>query len=383
MNDLDRLDSLDVDALRRRRSAKWGIVSAPVIPAWIAEMDFAVAPPIAQAIDEAIGRGEFGYPLGEQETGLPEACARYQLEGFGWNVEESQVHIVADVLRGIEVSINELVTSDGPVIVTTPCYPPFLELGRACHRELITIPTHGVQGDFDLERIEDACRKGAGAFVLCNPHNPLGRTYTRGDLSQLGEITARYGTRVIADEVHAPITYGTHVPFASVNEANAMNAITITSATKAWNFAGLKCAQIIFTNQTDDRTWLALPTMITQGASTIGIEASVAAYRDGRRWLEDTVSYLSGNRQLIADRLTGPLARISYRVPDATYLAWLDCRALELPVPPHTYFLERANVLLNDGARFGPPGAGFVRMNFATSRAILREILDALAASLA
>jgi cystathionine beta-lyase len=235
---------------------------------------------------------------------------------------------------------------------------------------------------FDLDAIDTALRAGAGTVILCNPHNPLGRVFSREELSALSEVVERNGARVIADEVHCPLIYpgSRHVPYATVSEAAAQHSITLVSASKGWNIPGLKCAQVVFTNPRDLAIYRQVPFMHTYGVSVLGMVASVAAYQDGGPWLEDTISYLDGNRRLLADLLSDRLPEIGYIVPEGTYLAWLDCRPLQLENPA-AFFLEHAKVGLSDGTAFGTPGIGHVRLNLATSRGILTEIVERMAAA--
>jgi len=215
--------------------------------------------------------------------------------------------------------------------------------------------------------------------LLCNPHNPTGRVFTPPELMALVEIVDRHGARVVADEVHAPLVFpgSVHVPYASVSEAAAAHTITVTSASKAFNLAGLKCAQVIATNHGDADRWRALKVFEVAGPTPLGIAASTAAYRDGGDWLHALVAYLDGNRRALVARLADALPAISCRLPEATFLAWLDCSALGLD-DPFRFFLDRARVALSDGPPFGPGCDQFVRLNFATSRALLERIVEAM-----
>lgn len=238
---------------------------------------------------------------------------------------------------------------------------------------------HG-QYVLDLDAIEAAFRSGAGTLILCNPYNPLGRVFKLNELAALSEIVERYRARVIADEVYAPLVYSssTHIAYATVSEVASLHSVTLTSAAKGWNVAGLKCAQIVLTNPVDLEIWNRLPAERTRGAGILGILANRVAYEEGSPWLETIVTYLDGNRKLLADLLAHYLPAIRYTIPEGTFLAWLDCREMGLDNPAQ-FFLEHSKVALNSGAPFGPPGVGHVRLNFATSRAILTEIVERMA----
>jgi cystathionine beta-lyase len=380
-------DDFSPVTLSQRGSAKWSVHGPGVLAAWVAEMDFAAAPPVRKAIFDAVAREEFGYPLPDEISPLPEATAAWEQRRYGWTVEPARIHTVPDVLRGVELAVERYSPTDSAVLLPTPAYMPFFELPKAIRRPTVEVPTvcdkHGVRR-LDYDRIDDAFAAGAGTIILCNPYNPLGRSFTVVELADLATIVDRYGGRVVADEIHAPLTYPghRHVPYASISEAAADHTVTVVSASKAWNLPGLKCAQVILNSERDDARWRSISRLRTHGASTIGVRANVAAYLQGEPWLDDLIVYLDGNRHLLTELLATHLPTVGYTPPEATYLAWLDCRALELDVEPARFFLDKAKVATNDGAAFGGDGAGHIRFNFATSRAILRQAVEAMSAAL-
>ncbi len=370
-------------SLRRRGSIKWSRYGADVTACWVAEMDFAAAPPVREAVLDAVRREEFGYPKGDDSNGLPEAAAAFQAQRHGWVVDPARVHTVPDVLKGVELGVRRYSPEGSPIVLTTPAYMPFFDIPAVTRRPVIEVRTlaDGGASRFDFDAIDAAFSSGAGTVILCQPHNPLGRSFTREEMLQLAAVVDRHGARVVSDEVHAPLTYSgrRHIPYASLSELTASHTITVTSASKAWNLPGLKCAQVITSNDVDERRWQAIPTLETHGASTVGIAANVAAYLWGAPWLEAALAYLDGNRLYLADLLTEHLPDVGYRPPEATYLAWLDCRTLELDTEPADFFLERARVATNPGPAFGADGAGFVRFNFGTSRRIIAQAVEAMA----
>lgn len=377
-------DALSAASLRRRGTAKWSSHDPDVIAACIAEMDFPTAGPVLAAIRDAVERQEFGYALGDADSGLPEALAAWSHDAWEWDVDPASVHVLPYVLRGVELAIECFSPPGSPVLVNTPAYEPFFEIARVLRRPLLTAPLADLDGGYvlDLDAVEAGLRRGARTLILCHPHNPLGRSFSRVELTGLASVVARYGARVVSDEVHAPLTFsGQHIPYASVGGEAASHTLTVTSASKAWNLAGLKCAQLVTSNSVDQERWAGIPVRKTKGASTIGIRANVAAYRHGAPWLAEVTAYLDGNRRLLETLLSQRLPDVGYRPPEATYFAWLDCRRLELGLEPAAFFLDRARVAMVAGTSFGDGGAGFVRFNFASTRALVEAAIEAIAAA--
>ncbi len=380
-------DDFTPATLRRKGSIKWSRHGPDVLACWVAEMDFWTAPVVRQAVRDAVERDEFGYPQGDDRNGVPEALVDFVSGRYGWAVPADRVHCLPDVLRGVELAVRHFSPEGSAVILPTPAYMPFFNVPLITRRPLLDVPTRMEDGVWrlDLEGVEAAFARGPGTVILCQPHNPLGRSFSRSELMQLAAVVDRYGGRVVSDEVHAPLTYegAVHVPYASLSEVTASHTITVTSASKAWNLPGLKCAQVVTSNDVDEGRWRAIPRLETHGASTVGIAANLAAYRYGGPWLAAALSYLDGNRHYLSELLAQQLPEIGYTTPEATYLAWLDCRALGLDAEPADFFLEKAHLATSPGAAFGGAGVGHVRFNFATSRAILARAVAAMATSVA
>lgn len=377
-------DEVDLDGLRRRRTVKWTLHGPEVLAAWVAEMDFRVADPVRAAILDAVDRDELGYVAADLSD-LTTACADFLVARYGWSVPPTRVFPVADVLAGIAGALDTFSPPGCPVVVPTPAYPPFFEVVALGGRVPVEVPLATAPDGaptLDLDAIDAALARGARAVLLCNPHNPTGRVFTRAELTTLAGIVDRHGARVVADELHAPLVYPGHghVPYPMVAGAAAAHSVVVTSTSKAWNTPGLKCAQVVVPGRDDAQRWRALPGFAVPGPIPIGVAAAVAAYRAGGAWLDELLEYLDGSRRHLGDRLAAEVPEIGYRMPDATYLAWLDCTGLGVP-DPAGWFLDRARVALNDGASFGSGYEGFVRLNFATSRALLDEIVGALAAA--
>jgi cystathionine beta-lyase len=264
---------------------------------------------------------------------------------------------------------------------------PFLAVPALLGRELIQVPMVARDGRaaYDLDGIAAALGRGAGLVVHVNPHNPLGRVFDVDEQLALADVVTAAGARVFADEIHAPLVYpgAVHRPYASLSAETARHTVTATSTSKAWNVPGLKTAQLILSDATDVEHWAATGWLYGHGASTPGLRAASAAYDDGENWLDDVLAYLNGNRLLLADLLAEHLPDVGFTPPEGTYLAWLDCRRLGLPVSAGEFFLDRAGVALVDGPECGAAGAGHVRLNFATPRPVLTTIVDCLATAVA
>jgi cystathionine beta-lyase len=256
----------------------------------------------------------------------------------------------------------------------------------ALGREVLQVPMADAGGRpaYDLDALDAAFAAGGRLLVLCNPHNPVGRVLERAELLAIAEVVERHGGRVFADEIHAPLVFpgARHVPYASLSDVTAGHTITATSASKAWNLPGLKCAQVILSNDADRETWQRVGQLAEHGAANLGVVAATAAYAEGGPWLAEVLAYLDANRALLASLVGELLPGVRHRPPEGTYLGWLDFRDLDLPADPAPYLLENAGVALVDGALCGAAGRGFARLNFATPRPILTEVVRRIAAAL-
>ena len=378
-------DSIGIDQLQRAGGAKW--TSFPgTIGAFVAEMDFGTAPTVLQAVRAATDRGLFGYLPNGIADQMSEAAANWQRDNFGWDLRPEQVHPVADVITALEHAIRHYSRPGSKVIVPTPTYMKFLTVPADLGREIIEIPLVQNNGrdEIDLEALDGAFRDGGGILLLCNPYNPIGRVFTRDELLGISDVVSRNGGRVFADEVHAPLVYAgaTHIPYASVSTDAARHTVTGTSAAKAWNLAGLKCAQVIISNDADAIIWEEVGSMARHGASNLGVVANTAAYSTGRSWLDQVLAYNDRNRQVLGELIQEHIPDIRYTQPEGTYIAWLDCRELGIGDRPAEFFRERAGVAMTDGASCGVNGTGFVRMIFATPRPILEQAICQMADAL-
>lgn len=382
----EQFDALTVDTLRARRSLKW-TAFPEAIGAFVAEMDFGTAPVVTEALQEALDDSRFGYIAPTLDKELSRAAAEYQSRRFGWDVPASRVHPVSDVLRGFEIVIEHFSAPGTPVIVPTPAYMPFLTVPGQVGRDCIEVPLarDGDRYALDLDAIDAALAEHPGALVvLCNPYNPTGRVFTRDELVALSEVVERRGGRVFSDEIHSPVVFAphVHVPYATVSEAAASHSVTAISASKAWNFPGLKCAQLVITSDADQATWERVSGRLGQGPSILGIIANTVAYDKGQPWLDEVTDYLDGNRRRVAELLSELLPEAVYTMPEGTYIGWIDWRAYDLGDTPATWLRKNAGVALSDGVHCGEAGVGFTRIILATPRPILeqaiRQIADAV-----
>ncbi|SFP72004.1 MalY/PatB family protein [Amycolatopsis rubida] len=378
--DIGKLSGLTPAELIRRGSAKWCRVPG-ALGASVAEMDFGVPPVLADRLAEAVREGEFGYHPPGLMRRLEQACADYQAEHYGWHVAPERVEAVGDVIVGLEAVIERFTAPGSPVVVPTPAYMPFLTAPVRLGRRVIEVAMREEAGGWQLdpEGIGEALAAGAGLVVLCNPHNPVGKVYRRSELRALAEVVERHGARVFADEIHAPLIYpgARHQCYAALGEDTDRHAITATSASKAWNIPGLKCAQLILGSQ-DRRSWQQVRHSASRGASNLGVAATITAYREGGPWLAEVLRYLESNRRLLGKLVAEHLPGVRFAPPEGTYLAWLDCRGPGRKTPPGQYFLDRAGVSVAEGALCGAAGEGFVRLNFATPAHILETLLVAM-----
>ncbi|MET8719056.1 MalY/PatB family protein [Streptomyces misionensis] len=378
----DPLRALDPERLRRRTSMKWRTYPEDVLPLWVAEMDVPLAPPVVRALTDALALGDTGYPAG---TAYAEALAGFAARRWGWDgIAVERTAIVPDVMLGV-VEMLGLVTGPGdPVIVNPPVYPPFFTFVAHMDRRVVEVPL-GADLRLDLAALEEAFVRataggGRAAYLLCSPHNPTGTVHTAAELAAVAELAERHGVRVVADEIHAPLVAPgvTFVPYLSVPGAD--RGLSLMSASKGWNLPGLKAA-LALAGPGAAAELAGLPEEVGHGASHLGVIAHTAALREATGWLDALLAGIRDNRRLLADLLAEQLPGIRVHPAEATYLAWLDCRALGLGDDPAQVFLDRGRVALTAGPPFGTGGAGHARLNLATSPDILTEAVRRMAAA--
>lgn len=362
---------------------KWTYFEDDVLPAWVAEMDFGLAPSIVSALHEAVDRGLTGYPYPNAELATARAATRFWNERFGWSVDPAWVFPAPDVVEGARRAIVHLTRPGSPVVVHSPVYFPFYSMVERAGRDLIEVRCERDEDNryvLNLDAIDRALDDGAGSVVLCNPWNPTGRVFSEAELGELAGVVSQHDARIIADEIHAPIVYDdtAHTPAASIDPERT---VTVTSASKAWNLPGLKCAQVVLTSERDREVWDAYFTMDKVGVGTFGLIANEAAYSGGLEWFDDVLRQLSANRILLSDLVAEHLPLARYYRPEGTYLAWLDLTAYGLG-DPTAFCLEEARVALTGGGAFGTGANQFVRFNFACDPSLITEMVERIARAL-
>ncbi|HEY2312933.1 MAG TPA: aminotransferase class I/II-fold pyridoxal phosphate-dependent enzyme [Streptosporangiaceae bacterium] len=381
---IHRMDAIlgdcSLERLRTRKSHKWRTYPADVLPAFVAEMDFDPAEPIKDAIRAAVANGDLGYP---HKGDLGEAFAEFAADRLGgWSPDPGLIFAIPDVMTGIAEVIQAITPPGGGVVINPPVYAPFFFRLELAGRRIVQAPLAAADGDYDLDlaRLDRALAEpGVGAYLLCNPHNPLGRVWSRDQLTAIADLCDRRGVPVLVDEIHAPLVLPgrTHVPFHTLDHPAARRAVVFTSASKGWNIPGLKCGIAIAGDTAAaailERRWDALL------ASHLGIHASVAALRSSRHWLDAVVTQIDANTRLLTTLLAEHLPGARYRRPQASFLAWIDFREMELGDDPAAEFLARGRVAVSPGPDFGTEGLGFARLNIGTSPELIAEAVRRMA----
>ncbi|WP_334152450.1 MalY/PatB family protein [Microbacterium sp.] len=375
--------ALSLEELRERTSAKWREYPADVLPLFVAETDFPLAPTITATLQRAVAIGDTGYKA--SRTPLAETYAAFAQRRFDWQVDAARMRSTADVSMGI-VEILRRVTRPGDrVVVTPPVYPPFYELVNEAGAvpERVPLVDTGERWELDLDGIRSAFEAGARAILLCNPHNPTGTVHSRASLTALAAIAAEYGASVVSDEIHAPLAQpdAGFTPFLSVGEHAQRIGYAVVSASKAFNLAGLKCALMVTASEETSSLVRGMPDEVEWRTGQFGLLAAVASFSEqSDPWLDGLLRTLHENRTLLHELLARHVPEARYRIPDAGYLAWIDLSDLGWGDNPARRILKEARVALHYGPAFGDEGNGHVRLNFGTSPEIITEAVERIAA---
>ncbi len=378
------LGSCSLETLRQRTSMKWRTYPPDVLPAFVAEMDFDLAAPIVEAAGAALAIGDCGYG---HKGRLGEAFAAFAGKRLRWPADPARVYAIPDVMTGVAEVVQAVTPPGSGVVINPPVYPPFFYRLRFAERRVVEAPLRRGDGgryDLDLDALEAAlAAEDVRAYLLCSPHNPAGRVWSRDQLAAVADLCQRHAVVLLVDEIHAPLALAgaEHVPFLSLDHEMTEHAVAFTSASKAWNIPGLKCG-VAIAGSPDlaavlDERWEALL------AGQIGVLASIAAFEQSLPWLDALLAQLDENRTLLARLLAEHLPAVAYVPPEASFLAWLDGRALGLGDDPAAAFIKRGRVALSPGPGFGPQGRGFARLNIGTSPALITEAVRRMAAAIA
>jgi cystathionine beta-lyase len=371
----------DFDRIIDRRatdSTKWHYYDADVLPMWVADMDFRSPEPVIVALHARVDHGVFGYERAPQA--LREIIVARLKRLYGWDVAPEAILFLPGVVAGFNLVVQTLLGRGEGLLIQTPVYPPILRAGKiagvATHAMSLTRRADGYYTiDFDLfaRTITDRTRM----FLLCNPHNPVGRVFEKNELAQMAELCLRHDLLICSDEIHGDLVFSghRHRPIAALAPEVAARTITLMAPSKTFNVPGLHCAFAVIPDATLRAQFQKGRRGILGAVNVLGYTAALAAYRHGQPWLDALLRYLEANRDFAVAYIRQHMPAIHVTPPEGTYLAWLDCRAADIPGNPQTFFLETARVALNDGATFGPGGEGFVRLNFGCPRATLAESL--------
>lgn len=364
---------------RQFDSIKWHRYPDDVLPMWVADMDFRAPDAVIQALQERVAHGVFGY--GKPPDELREVIVDHLSARYRWRISEEDLVFLPGVVPGFNLACHAVASSGEGVLIQTPIYPPILEAPDDAgltndEMELTQQPDGTYEIDFDL--FETTVRERTRIFMLCNPHNPVGRVFRRQELAQMAEICIEHDLIICSDEIHCHLLLdgNTHTPIGSLDPEVGDRTITLMAPSKTYNIAGLKCSVAIVENADLRRRLTDTKQGLMSDVNVLGYTAALAAYRHGQSWLDDLLRYLERNRDFVLDYVRKELPGISMGKPEGTYLAWLSCHDSPIPGDPYTFFLEQAKVALVDGRVFGRGGEGFVRLNFGCPRQTLVEALE-------
>jgi cysteine-S-conjugate beta-lyase len=381
VTDPDRRPIVDLteEEARLKLPLKWGVPD-DVIPAWVAEMDYAVDPVVLEAVQRMLADGITGYPLFGWDPELAQSYAAWSARHFGWAPDPEAVHPVVDVTAGVRLAIDAF-SGPGGVVFPTPGYNAQFGLASVTGREEVRldVPASADRAEVDLDRLDRLFADGAQTLILTQPHNPWGRVFTRSELEGIRDVVVRHGARVVSDEIHAPLVLpgAEHVSYLSIDGTHD-HAVAIVAASKAFNTAGLRCAQVVVPSAADRQVLASQPMSRNDSHSPVGAVAARAAYDLGDPWLASLVERLDQQRTLLGELLAEHLPDVRMRPLEATYLAWLDASAHGHD-DAAAVALERGRVQVSPGESYAPGTTGHVRLNIATSPDRLTEIVERLA----
>lgn len=378
------LNSLPLAELRKRKSTKWRSFPKDVLPLPVAEMDFPIAEPIKKALQDMVDRSDTGY-LGPFPEML-EAFKSISETLWSWTPDVSQMRTSTDVGVGVVEVLRTLISPGDAIVLNSPIYDNMWRWINEVKGKLVDVPLihEGINYQMDLAGVEAAYKAGAKVHLLCSPHNPVGIVFSKETLSNIADLAEKYGVIVISDEIHAPLTFNSKefTPFLNVSTAAQRVGITVTSASKTFNLAGLKCALIITQDEKLKERINSMPVSVAFRASLFGAVAATAAMSESQDWLNNLIYTLDQNRKLLRNLIDSKAPAIGYREPDFGYLAWLDLSQLGLGDDPAKLILERSKLAVNAGSMYGPNSKNHIRFNFGTGSEIITEAFDRIMQSI-
>ena len=366
-------------------SAKWHCYEDDVLPLWVADMDFRCPEPVVEALLQRVDHGVFGYGLPPEE--LKAAIVSHLERVHDWRIQPEHLLFLPGVVTGFNLVCHATTTPGDGVLLQTPVYYPMLrapaQAGLSNDEMELTRRSDG-QYEVDLDLMEKIIGDRTRVFILCNPHNPVGRVFRRDELESMAEICLRHDIVICSDEIHCDLILGSsrHIPIASLAPEIAERTVTLIAPSKTYNIAGLQCSVAVVQDPVLRSRLAATYPDLIPGVNILGYTATLAAYRDGQPWLDALLTYLESNLDFLLRYVESDLPGVTMARPEGTYLAWLSCHDTSIPGNPHDFFVQQAKVALNDGATFGPGGEGFVRLNFACPRATLAEALGRMSQAL-
>jgi cystathionine beta-lyase len=367
-------------------SLKWRYYQDDILPMWVADMDFRSPEPVIRALKERIEHGIFGYPQGL--TGKPDELPELRqliIERlktmYNWQIEPQDILFLPGVVKGFNLACHALAAPDGALLIQTPVYAPILHAAETTgiqHQEMELSRLADGSYAVDWEAFETSFSPQTRVFILCNPHNPVGKVFRQDELERFAEICLQRGVVICSDEIHNDLVFSgqRHIPIACLDPEVAQNTITLMAPSKTYNIPGLQCSISIIQNQDLRERYLAARKGLLPWVNLMGLAAAEAAYRDGQDWLDQVMNYLEANRDYLYDFVQSELPDIKMGNPEGTYLAWLDCRQTGIEGNAYKFFLEKGRVAFNEGESFGRGGEGFVRLNFGCTRSTLNEALE-------
>jgi len=363
---------------RKTDSLKWSRYPGDVLPLWVADMDFPAPPEAIQAIQERLAHPIFGYAVEDEE--LIDTIVQWLENRYGWQVQAEMIRLMPGVVTGLNWTAHALLDKGERYAIQTPVYGPFFDIADHVNVQRVEIPLTEKSNryEIDFEAFEQQIRQDVRLFVLCNPHNPVGRAFTREELTTLGQICKAHGVLICSDEIHCDLVYPgrRHTPIASLDAEIAQRTITIMAPSKTFNIPGLHVSFAVIPDPDLRIKMDAGRSGLVGKPGILSCAAAKACYQHGTQWLNELTAYLERNRNMVFQFASEVLPGIRMNLPEATFLAWLDCRALNLETEPSEFFLKEARVAMNAGSWFGANGTGYVRLNFGCPQSVLEEALE-------